>query len=74
MEGQTDPRWLLFELYLDLTQTNILTKFESSRYQKSIQVITAQRKCGRTDRQTVWQTDDVIAIFFNVEALTIMHK
>ena len=57
MEGQTDPRWLVFKLYLDLTQTNILSKFESYRYQKSIQVIAAHRKCGRTDRRTDGQTD-----------------
>ena len=43
-------------------------------YQKNIQVIAAPRKCGRMDRQTVWRTDDVITIFFNVGTLIIMHK
>ena len=61
MDGQTDPRWLVY-------------KHSILGYQKSIQVIAAQRKCGRTDRQTVWRTDDVITIFFNVGALIIMHK
>ena len=61
MDGQTDPRWLIY-------------KHSILGYQKSIQVIAAQRKCGRTDRQTVWRTDDVITIFFNVGALIIMHK
>ena len=40
-DGQTDPRWPILELDQDLTQTNILTKFESS-LQKSIPVIAAQ--------------------------------
>ena len=61
MDGQTDPRWLIY-------------KHSILGYQKSIQIIAVQRKCGRTDRQTVWRTDDVITIFFNVGALIIMHK
>ena len=56
-----DPRWLVY-------------KHSILGYQKSIQIIAAQRKCGRTDRQTVWRTDNVITIFFNVEAPIIMHK
>ena len=61
MDGQTDPRWLIY-------------KHSILGYQKSIQVIAAQRKCRRTDRQTVWRIDDVITLFFNVGALIIMHK
>ena len=61
MDRQTDPRWLVY-------------KHSILDYQKSIQVIAAQRKCGRKDRQTVWWTADVITIFFNVRALIIMHK
>ena len=40
-DRQTDRRWPIFELDQDFTQTNILTKFESS-LQKSIPVITAR--------------------------------
>ena len=49
VDSQTDLRWPIFELDQDLTQTNILTKSESSLY-KSIPVIAAQRKCRRTLR------------------------
>ena len=57
MDGQIDPRWLIFELYLDLTQTNIQTKFESSWLPEKYSSFAAQRKCGwkdSPDGQTMW--------------------
>ena len=81
MDRQTDrlPRRLIFELDQELTQTNILTKFESSP-QKSIPVIAAQcsireRNVKKNNKKVVcdldlWRNDPkTISVLLSLKVL-----
>ena len=65
-DGQTGPRWSIFELNQNLTQTNILTKLESSLL-KSIPAIAAQ--CSIRERNVKKKKEKKLPVTLNFDVM-----